>query len=256
MAEEFKKHLEAYLLDILGKVGDPDLIEKYQDDYNQLMDEFIKYNFISKEKIDSIVDSSLSESEKQIKDLKEENNNLTKLNSELNEKNKLLSIKNEEISQKFSVLEKSLSKSTMDLKNKNILEKKYNDLQSDYDLLKSKYAQIQDEISMHKKNLKKYYTMEKEIVQLTEENEKLSVKIKEISSDVNYKLKYEEISQIHVKMEVENKNLNKQNSKYKQELESTKNELAVNPYKEIQKVLLSIFDSFISFLLSNVHISC
>ena len=178
MAEEFKSHLEKYLLDILGNISDPSLIQKFQDEYDKLMDEFIKYNFLPKEKIDSIVDSSLSESEKQIKELKEEKSSLAKQNSELSEKNKLLNIKNEEIAQKFSVLEKSLNKTTNDLKNIKTLELKLNELQSDYDLLKSKYTAKDDEISMYKKNLKKYYSMEKEIKQLTAENEKLSNKLR------------------------------------------------------------------------------
>ena len=225
MAEEFKSHLEQFLLDVLGNIGDPNLIEKFQDNYDKLMDEFIKNNFIPKEKIDSIVDTSLAESDKQIKELKEEKSSLTKQNSELSDKNKLLSIKNEEISQKFSVLENSLNQLTNDLKNKNATEEKLNLLQSDYDLLHSKYEQKIDEISICKKNLKKYYEMEKEISQLTEENEKLSLKIKELTSEANYKLKFEEISQINEKMDVENKNLNKQNYKSKKELENTKNEL-------------------------------
>jgi cell division protein FtsB len=155
--------------------------------------------------------------------LKEEKTSLTQQNSEFSEKNKLLSIKNEEISQKLSVLEKSLNKSTIDLKNKNALEQKFNELQSDYDLLKSKYDAIQDEISMCKKNLKKYYAMEKEIAQLTEENEKLSGKIRDLSSGVNYKLKFDELSQVNEKIDVENKNLAKQNNKFKKELEIIKN---------------------------------
>ena len=225
MPEEFKKQLESFLLDILGQISDPKLIEKYQDQYDQLIDFYVKKDFVTKDKVESIIDSSLSESAQQIKELKEEKDSLTKQNTELTEKNKLLSIKNEEISQKFAVLEKSLSKSTNDLKNKNSLEQKYNELHTDYDLLKSKYDAIQDEISMCKKNLKKYYIMEKQITQLTEENEKLSLKIKEINSEVNYKLKFEEISQINEKIDVENKNLNKQYYKSKQELESLKIEL-------------------------------
>ena len=226
MAEEFKKHLDSYLVQILGKIGDnPESIQNFQDEYDKLIDEFSKYNFVKKEEVESIIDSSLAESEKQIKELKEEKATLTKQNTELSEKNKLLSIKNEEIAQKLSVLEKSFNKSTLDLKNKNELEQKLNDKQSDYDLLKSKYAAIQDEISMCKKNLKKFYTMEKEITQLTEENEKLSVKIRELNSEVDYKSKFEEIFQINEKIDVENKNLNKQNNKSKQEMELMKTEL-------------------------------
>jgi len=114
MAKEFKGHLEKFLLDILGNIGEPSLIEKFQKEYDKLMDEFIKQNFVAKEKIDSIVEDSLSDSVKQINELKEEKISLTKQNTELIEKNKLLNIKNEEISQKFSVLEKSLNKSAND----------------------------------------------------------------------------------------------------------------------------------------------
>ena len=226
MAEEFKKHLDSYLMQILGKIGDnPETIQNFQDEYDKLIDEFSKNNFVKKEEVESIIDSSLAESEKQIKELKEEKTILTKQNTELSEKNKLLSIKNEEISQKLSVLEKSFNKSTHDLKNKNELEQKLNEKQSDYDLLKSKYAAIQDEISMCKKNLKKFYAMEKEISQLTEENEKLSLKIRELNSEVDYKSKFEEISQMNEKLDVENKNLGKQNNKLKQEIEMMKTEL-------------------------------
>ena len=225
MAKEFKGHLEKFLLDVLGNIGEPSLIEKFQKEYDKLMDEFIKKNFVSIEKIDSIVEDSLSDSVKQINELKEEKMSLTKQNTELIEKNKLLNIKNEEISQKFSVLEKSLNKSANDLKNIKALEQKLNELQADYDLMKSKYDAKNDEISMYKKNLKKYYTMEKEINQLTLENEKLSVKMRDLSSADNYKSKFEEISQLNEKMKVDNMNISKQNNKSKQEIETLKTEL-------------------------------
>ena len=225
MAEEFKSHLEKYLLDILGNIADQNLIQKFQVEYDRLMDEFMEKNFLSKEKIDSIVEESLSDSVKQINELKEEKSSLSKQNSELNEKIKLLNIKNEEIAQKFSVLEKSLNKSTNDLKNIKVLEQKLSESQSDFELLKSKYDAKEDEISMYKKNLKKYYSMEKEIKQLTAENEKLSIKLRELSTAGNYKLKFEEISQINEKMKVENVNINKQNNKSKQEIEFLKTEL-------------------------------
>ena len=225
MAEEFKSHLEKFLLDILTKIGESSLVENIQIEYDKLMDEFIQQNFVAKEKIDSIVEDSLSDSVKQINELTEEKISLTKQNTELIEKNKLLNIKNEEISQKFSVLEKSLNKSANDLKNIKALEQKLNELQADYDLMKSKYDAKNDEISMYKKNLKKYYTMEKEINQLTLENEKLSVKMRDLSSADNYKSKFEEISQLNEKMKVDNMNISKQNNKSKQEIETLKTEL-------------------------------
>ena len=100
-----------------------------------------------------------------------------------------------------------------------------NELQAYYDLMKSKYDAKNDEISMYKKNLKKYYTMEKEINQLTLENEKLSVKMRDLSSADNYKSKFEEISQLNEKMKVDNMNISKQNNKSKQEIETLKTEL-------------------------------
>ncbi len=224
MAKEFKDHLDKFLLDILSKI-EPNLIQNYQDEYDKLMDEFIKHNFVSKENIDSIVDASLSESEKQIKELKEEKASLTKQNNDLIDKNKILNKNNEEIAQKFSVLEKSLNQSTIDLKYKAVLEQKVKELQSDKELLESKVKAKDDEIAMYKKNLKKYYSMEKEIKQLTAENEKLSVKMRELNSADNYKLKFEEASQVMEKLKVENENINKQNNKLRQELEYINSEL-------------------------------
>ena len=225
MVEEFKEHLESFILDLLTKIGNPETIQKCQEEYDKLIDELTKKEFIPKEKTMSIVESSLSESTNQINKLKEEKTSLTKQNSELSEKNKLLNIKNEEISQKLSVLEASLSKSANDLKIKNALEQKLKETQADYDLLKSRNDALQDQMSICEKNLKKYYSMEKQNKQLTDENEKLSLKIRELSSDLNYKMKFEEIAQLNEKIDIENKNLNRQNYKSKQEVESLKNEL-------------------------------
>ena len=78
MPEEFKKQLESFLLDILGQISDPKVIEKYQDEYDQLIDFYVKKDFVTKDKVESIIDSSLSESAQQIKKLKEEKESLTK----------------------------------------------------------------------------------------------------------------------------------------------------------------------------------
>ena len=104
MAEKFKEHLDAYLLKIFGKIS-PESIQDFQDEYEELIDEFSKNNFVPKHEVESIIDSSLAESEKQIKELEEQKTSLIKQNTELSDKNKLLSIKNEEVSQKLSVLE-------------------------------------------------------------------------------------------------------------------------------------------------------
>ena len=55
MAEEFKEHLESFLLDLLGNIGNPELLEKYQIQYENLVDELKKNDFIPKEKTFSII---------------------------------------------------------------------------------------------------------------------------------------------------------------------------------------------------------
>ena len=70
MAQEFKKHFESYLLGILGNINDQNLIDKYQEEYEKLIDEYSKYNFLSKNEIDSIIELQLSDSAKKNKRIK------------------------------------------------------------------------------------------------------------------------------------------------------------------------------------------
>ena len=193
MAEVFKENLEKYLIKLIQNIGEKSLIEEIQEEYNNLIDEFIKYNFIPQEQIDSIIDQELGESEKQVKIISNKKEKLLKKNNELNEQIKLLNIQREGYNQKLNILQNSLVSSEKNKEEKEKFEEELKNKNSDYELLKGKYDMIKDEMEIYKKNLKKNFNMEKEIRQLTEENEKLSQKIKDLNEKDDFKIKFKEI---------------------------------------------------------------
>lgn len=193
MAEVFKENLEKYLIKLIQNIGEKSLIEEIQEEYNNLIDEFIKYNFIPQEQIDSIIDQELGESEKQVKIISKEKEELLKKNNELNEQIKLLNIQREGYNQKLNILQNSLVSSEKNKEEKEKFEEELKNKNSDYELLKGKYDMIKDEMEMYKKNLKKNFNMEKEIRQLTDENEKLSQKLKDLNEKDDFKIKFQEI---------------------------------------------------------------
>ena len=193
MAEVFKENLEKYLIKLIQNIGEKSLIEEIQEEYNNLIDEFIKYNFIPQEQIDSIIDQELGESEKQVKIISKEKEELLKKNNELNEQIKLLNIQREGYNQKLNILQNSLVSSEKNKEEKEKFEEELKNKNGDYELLKGKYDMIKDEMEMYKKNLKKNFNMEKEIRQLTDENEKLSQKLKDLNEKDDFKIKFQEI---------------------------------------------------------------
>ena len=193
MAEVFKENLEKYLIKLIQNIGEKSLIEEIQEEYNNLIDAFIKYNFIPQEQIDSIIDQELGESEKQVKIISKEKEELLKKNNELNEQIKLLNIQREGYNQKLNILQNSLVSSEKNKEEKEKFEEELKNKNSDYELLKGKYDMIKDEMEMYKKNLKKNFNMEKEIRQLTDENEKLSQKLKDLNEKDDFKIKFQEI---------------------------------------------------------------
>ena len=152
MAEVFKENLEKYLIKLIQNIGEKSLIEEIQEEYNNLIDEFIKYNFIPQEQIDSIIDQELGESEKQVKIISKEKEELLKKNNELNEQIKLLNIQKEGYNQKLNILQNSLVSSEKNKEEKEKFEEELKNKNSDYELLKGKYDMIKDEMEMYKKN--------------------------------------------------------------------------------------------------------
>ena len=190
MAEVFKENLEKYLIKLIQNIGEKSLIEEIQEEYNNLIDEFIKYNFIPQEQIDSIVDQELGESEKQLKKITKEKEELSKSNQELNDQIKIINLQKENFNQKLNFLQKSIISSERFKLEKEKKEEELKNLKSDYDILKGKYDMIKDEMEIYKKNLKKNFNMEKEIRLLTEENEKLCQKIKDLNEKDDYKIQF------------------------------------------------------------------
>ncbi len=193
MVEVFKEHLEKYLIKLIKNIGDKSLINEIQEEYESLMDEFIKYNFIPQEQIDSIVDQELGESEKQLKKITKEKEELSKSNQELNDQIKIINLQKENFNQKLNFLQKSIISSERFKLEKEKKEEELKNLKSDYDILKGKYDMIKDEMEIYKKNLKKNFNMEKEIRLLTEENEKLCQKIKDLNEKDDYKIQFYEL---------------------------------------------------------------
>ena len=193
MVDVFKEHLENYLIKLIKNIGDKSLINEIQVEYESLMDEFIKHNFIPQEQIDSIVDQELGESEKQLKKITKEKEELSKSNQELNEQIKILNLQKENFNQKLNFLQKSIISSERFKVEKEKKEEELKNIKSDYDILKGKYDMIKDEMEIYKKNLKKNFNMEKEIRLLTEENEKLCQKIKDLNEKDDYKIQFYEL---------------------------------------------------------------
>ena len=190
MVDVFKEHLENYLIKLIKNIGDKSLINEIQVEYESLMDEFIKYKFIPQEQIDSIVDQELGESEKQLKAITKENEELIKTNQELNDQIKIINLQKENFNQKLNFLQKSIITSERFKVEKEKKEEELKNIKSDYDILKGKYDMIKDEMEIYKKNLKKNFNMEKEIRLLTEENEKLCQKIKDLNEKDDYKIQF------------------------------------------------------------------
>jgi len=133
MVEVFKEHLEKYLIKLIKNIGDKSLINEIQEEYESLMDEFIKHNFIPQEQIDSIVDQELGESEKQLKKITKEKEELSKSNQELNEQIKILNLQKENFNQKLNFLQKSIISSERFKVEKEKKEEELKNLKSDYD---------------------------------------------------------------------------------------------------------------------------
>ena len=63
MADAFKENLEKFLISLIEKISDKNLLPEIQSQYDFLMDEFLKANFISQEEFDKILEQELTENE-------------------------------------------------------------------------------------------------------------------------------------------------------------------------------------------------
>lgn len=171
----------------------------------------MKYDFIEKEEIDSIIEKELDSSEKELealksssKQLKDELEYFNRKNEELASNLKITRMQNEGLNQKVKFLQNTLEESSKQQNEKDKLKQEIANKESDYIVLQSKYLSLNSEIEIYKKSLKKNFNMEKEIKELTDENEKLSYQLKLDGSNNDYREKCNQ-------MEKEIKDLNEAN---------------------------------------------
>lgn len=129
------------------------------------------------------------------------------------------------LNQKIQILENSFEELTKEMKEKEKFEKDYNNTKYDLDILQTKYDSLNSEMEIYKKNLKKNFNMEKEIKQLTEENEKLSEELKKASLAEEVKLKNEQLEEELDGLRNEKENLLNENKRFKSSNEELKTNL-------------------------------
>ncbi|MCQ2817756.1 MAG: hypothetical protein MJ252_10870, partial [archaeon] len=160
----------------------------------------------------------MDSSEKQINEMKTENERLNGIIRKDEEQKKGLN-------QKIQILENSFEELTKEMKEKEKFEKDYNNTKYDLDILQTKYDSLNSEMEIYKKNLKKNFNMEKEIKQLTEENEKLSEELKKASLAEEVKLKNEQLEEELDGLRNEKENLLNENKRFKSANEELKTNL-------------------------------
>ena len=248
MADAFKENLEKFLISLIEKIQDKNLLPEIQSQYDSLMDEFLKANFISQEEFDKILEQELTENESQINKLKTENE---KISNDF----QMISIQKEGLLQKIEILQNSLENFSKKEKEIENLNKEISNQKINYDLLKSEYEKLKEVCEINQKNLKKFFNMEKSNQILTEENEKLHEEIKKLNDKEDFKSKFEEI-EIKNKIykneienfEIENKKLKKINenneisiNNFKISLTNAENEIKLKNYK-IENLSKKIFE--------------
>lgn len=197
MADAFKESLEKFLLYFIDKLGDQTDIDTIQSGYDSLINECIwkfhiyiivlNYEFISKGEIDSIIESELGKTEKELAIVKEKNNELLKQVESLNTQLKIQIQQKEGLNQKLDILQKAIDEMSLIKNEKEKALIDLSNLQADNDRLQFKLNATKDEMEIYKKNLKRNFIMEKQIKSLTEENEKLSFTNKNLKSANDYK---------------------------------------------------------------------
>lgn len=127
------------------------------------------------------------------------------------------------MNQKVTILQNTLEETSKQQNERDKLKQEIVNKESDYILLQSKYLSLNSEIEIYKKSLKKNFNMEKEIKQLTDENEKLCYQLKLAGTTNDYREKC-------IQMEKEIKDLNETNKFLQKTIDELK--LSNQTYKE------------------------
>ena len=199
MGEEFKNSLDSFIKEIIIKIPDKSILQKLQNQYDELIEQFYKLTFLTKDEIESI-DNDISNYENSLKEKEEK---IQELN------NQISNIKNE--------YENKINSTKKETENKNNEENE--DLLTKYNELNHKYkCCLNDNIELSVK-IKDDETI---IKKLQEENKKIKKEnfekfetLNNIHRETILKDKtIEELSQKITKISISNSELEKKSREY------------------------------------------
>lgn len=199
MGEEFKNSLDSFIKEIIIKIPDKSILQKLQNQYDELIEQFYKLTFLTKDEIESI-DNDISSYENSLKEKEEK---IQELN------NQISNIKNK--------YENKINSTKKETENKNNEENE--DLLTKYNELNHKYkCCLNDNIELSVK-IKDDETI---IKKLQEENKKIKKEnfekfetLNNIHRETLLKDKtIEELSQKITKISISNSELEKKSREY------------------------------------------
>jgi chromosome segregation ATPase len=209
--------------------------------------------------------STLSNENEKIKQEKDTiSNKLGLAQEKLKESHKKKESENEGLYEKIKILQNTLdvysNKSNQSEELAQKLEKQIEDFKIENSDLKAKINDLVYEMEINYKNVKNNFVLEKNIKDLTEENEKLDQKIIEFQGAEDYKLKYMQVENYAKEIEEklnfakntieslnnENKKLSNENFEKFQKINSLEGELKIKTHKidEIEKEKNKLKKSF------------
>lgn len=176
-------------------------ITNLNDTLNGLTNELSKNHLVSDEDLEGF-DQTINSQQKEIDQLKNSNEELNNQIKQISNNNNSNDVKSklelESLRDKVKVFNTSLSAEKE--KNENLinkltqLESELNEAKSNLTHLTIKYNNLLDENEINNKNLKKNFALEKQVKELTEENEDFKSKLKDIEQNKNLKQSNERLT--------------------------------------------------------------
>ena len=175
--DDLKNKIEIFFQNLSSKIEDKNEVEKLQPEFEKIMEDLHHMNFLT--------DEDLEDFSKDIETLKEENSKLKADNDQmtkniqefenthklkLNEETKVLQ---ERLKIMQDSLDKEISKSQSFSSDAANLQSKCNELQNNNMNLSKKYNSLLDEVEINNLNVKKNFSLEKQVKDLSEEKETL-----------------------------------------------------------------------------------
>ena len=199
MGEEFKNSLDSFIKEIIIKIPDKSILQKLQNQYDELIEQFYKLTFLTKDEIESI-DNDISNYENSLKEKEEK---IQELN------NQISNIKNE--------YENKINSTKKETENKNNEENedlltKYNELNHKYKCCLNDNIELSVKIKDDESIIKK---LEEENKKIKKENFEKFETLNNIHRETILKDKtIEELSQKITKISISNSELEKKSREY------------------------------------------